>query len=54
MEIDCPKCGIDCEMDEPNHVGWLEGECEECKLYFCYDEFRNIYYNDKGVEYEKV
>lgn len=34
-------------MEEPNHPGWLEGECE-CGEYFCYDEWRGEYYDRNG------
>ena len=47
MEIECPKCGLECEGEVPNHIGFYHCECE-CGLEFCYDEFRGEYFTIGG------
>ena len=47
MEIECPKCGINCEGEAPNKPWFFHCECE-CGYNFCYDDYRSEYYDMNG------
>ena len=49
MTIKCPKCKQECEGEAPNKPWFYYFECE-CELEFCYDDYKNEYYDMQGNE----
>jgi len=47
--MNCPKCHSDnVESDVPNHPGFHHCTCEDCEYDFCYDSYREEYYEING------
>jgi hypothetical protein len=45
--MNCPKCGSECEGEAPKKPWFLHCECE-CGFEFCYDSYRDEYYDING------